>query len=252
MKKTLTSILLFASATIAFGQSIHILHDNVDVTAKEITVPVYKNNEFVTELALKNTTGGDVDYKVSRTILNPPFDPCSYILYCTGIICYGPNNDITFSPPDISTIKANETLPNGPNTYGIAAHYSVCETACADLNVLYRVYNTAAGSKDTATVKIKYTCTNGITEENPALGSLSNAYPNPTNNGFTVKYAMKTFSQSEIAVYDLFGKKVIETKLPKAEGTITINTSSLAPGVYYYSLVVNNQRATTKRLVISE
>lgn len=252
MKKTLTTILL-VSATFAFGQSIHILHDNVDVTGKSISVPVHKDFEFVTELALKNTTSGNIDYQVNRTILNPPLDDCSNILFCTGVQCYGPSNDITWTPADAgSTINANETLPNGPNTYGIAAHYNVCETACADLNVLYRVYKTTAGSKDTAYVTIKYTCSNGITEQNATLGSLSDAYPNPAGANFSVNYAMTTFSKSEIAIYDLFGKKLMETQLPRAEGTITINTSSLTPGVYFYTLLVNNERAATKRLIISE
>ena len=252
MKKILTSILL-ASATFTFGQSIHIFHDNQDVTGKVITVPISKDSEFVTEIALKNTTSSDIHYQVNRTIMNPPLSECSHILFCTGDQCYGPTKTVNWTPPgDGSYIKANQTLPDGPGTFGIAAHYKVCGSKCADLTVKYRVYRLDAGTKDTAIVTIQYTCTNGITEENASLGSLSDAYPNPASANFTVNYTLTTFSKSEIAVYDLFGKKLIETQLPRVEGSVTINTSSLPPGVYFYSLMVANQRAVTKRLVISE
>lgn len=259
MKKTLTTALLLTSATFSFGQSIHILYEQTDVTNKTITVPAMMDENVIAELSLQNTTGDKIDYQVNRTIKNPPLAACASLYFCTGVQCYGPSSAVTWTPNDAgSSIGPHAVLPD-PNThpdslptYGISAHYEVCPEECNDLQVLYRVYKTASGTSDTAFVTINYSCSTGITEENATLGSLSNAYPNPANNSFTVNYSMPVFSKSEIVLYDLFGKKIMETPLTAKEGKITINTSSLAPGVYFYSLLVNNQTAKSKRLVISE
>jgi hypothetical protein len=253
MKKTLTTILLFASATLAFGQSIHIKnHDtNADVTGQTITIKVDKGTKSALELALTNTTSNKLEYVVARTILNPPLpDTCGGLYFCTGVKCYGPVFDTQWESPDTSVLKPNETLPNSDTTYGIAAHYDVCDNVCNNLTVLYTVY-LANKKTDYATVTIKYTCSTGIREEQ-ALGSLSNAYPNPATSSFSVDYSMPVFTKSQIELYDLFGKKLIELPLQKNEGTAIINTSSLAPGVYFYTLMVGTQRAETKRLIISE
>jgi hypothetical protein len=253
MKKTLTSILLFASATLALGQSIHIKNHATgeDVTGKTIAIPVNKGTASILELALTNTTGNELKYIVKRVILNPPMsDNCGELYFCTGSKCYIHDPATEWESPDTIILQPYETLPNDTIAYGIAAHYDVCPSACADLNVLYTVY-LVDKSTDFATVTLKYTCSIGIYEES-ALGKLSNAYPNPASSSFSVDYSMPVFTKSQIEVYDLFGKKLMESSLQKNEGTAIINASSLTPGVYFYSLMVGNQRATTKRLVISE
>lgn len=254
MKKLAPLLLLTtASITASFGQSIHILHDNKDVTNTIIVVPIAKGDGTLTELSLQNKTANKVDYQVNRTILNPPLnDSCASLYYCTGTQCYAPQSAITWTPPDAgSSINANATLPDGPDTYGIAAHYDVCSDICNDLYVLYRVYRTTAGTKDTAFVTIKYVCTTGIDEQKELLGSMSDAYPNPAHANFSLNYKLNVASKSEVAIYDIAGKKVMEQALSKNEGVVTINTAALTPGVYLYSLLINNQAVSTKQLIIT-
>lgn len=254
MKRTLTTVLLFASASLAFAQSIviknHKTHE--DVTGKTINVTVDKGDKSALELSITNKTDKNLEYLVSRTILNPPMsEDCGGLYFCTGIACYGPVADTHWESPDTSVLKPFQTLPDSDTTYGIAAHYDVCPDACADLTVTYRVY-LADNKADFSLVTIKYTCATGIREENATLGTLSNAYPNPANSNFSVDFNMPSFARSQIEVCDLFGKKLIEFPLQKNAGTATINTSSLTPGIYFYTLMVGNQRAVTKRLIISE
>src|SRR4051812_33700071 len=231
MKKIITPLLFVAtSITFSFGQSIHILNKNVDITNQIITVPIAKGNSTITELSLLNKTSKKVDYQVNRTILNAPMkeDSCTSLYFCTGIQCYAPNSETTWTPPDAgSSIDANATLPDTAGTYGIAAHYDMCPSDCNDLYVLYRVYKTTPGSNDTAYVTLKYTCSMGINEQKETLGSISDAYPNPANSSFSLNYRLKASSKSEIVLYDIVGKKVMENVLQKNEGVITINTSSL-------------------------
>jgi hypothetical protein len=253
MKKIFTTAIFSVFTMLVFGQSIHILQDKTDVTNGIITVPVTKGLRSITDLSIVNKTATRFTYQVNRTILNPPMnDTCGGLYFCTGVQCYGPNPSTHWTPADTgSSIGANETLPSDSGTYGVAAHYDVCADACADLYVLYRVYKTKAGTKDTAYVTIKYTCSNGIDENAGSLGSLSNAYPNPACTDFSLNYQVNVSGKSVLAIHDIFGKEIMETVLPKNEGTIRINTSSLAPGVYLYTLLINGQAAATKQLVIT-
>lgn len=255
MKKIFSSLLLLTiSFTFLQAQSIHILYENKDVTNTIITHSIKKGDSTLLDLSLVNKTASGITYQVNRTILNPPMnDACAALYFCTGAQCYTPRSETTWTPKDTgSYIGANATLPNGKDTYGIAAHYDACPDECKDLYVLYRVYKTAPGTKDTAYVTIKYTCSTGINENNALLGSISDAYPNPTNSNFSLSYKLNAATKSELVIYDITGKKIMDAPLSKIEGVITMNTSVLTPGVYLYSLLINNQAVQTKRLVITD
>lgn len=118
--------------------------------------------------------------------------------------------------------------------------------------MLYRVFKTDVGSNDTAYVTIKYTCSTGIQEEKALLGSISDAYPNPTRSDFSLNYKLNSAAKSELVIYDITGKAIMNTLLSKSEGVVTLNTSSLPAGVYLYSLLVNKQAVQTKRLLVVE
>lgn len=238
------------SSIVAVGQSIHILFNNKDVTNTTITSPIAKGESAVVDLSLLNTTDNQIIYKVSRTILNPPFEDCASLYFCTGKQCYAPSSSINWTGPYLDTINAHETLPYDTTRTGLQAHYDVCPDQCHDLKVLYRVYSVAQNAKDTAFITIIYSCATGIAEEKTALGSLSDAYPNPSSNGISVNYALHTSGKNELVVYDLSGKKMIVATLEKMEGSVYLNTSTLRSGVYFYSLLVNGQRAITKQLVV--
>jgi hypothetical protein len=252
MKRIFTLLLALTSLTTAFGQSIKILKGTTDVTNTVITIPVYAFHNFETFLSLKNTTSNTINFQVNRSILNGPMvdDSCASLYYCTGSLCYPPNSDIDWTPAPnpAAVVGPNETLVDAN---GITAHYETCEFSCRDLYVLYRVYNEAPGTKDTAKLTIKYTCgAIGIGEEAAASAFISDAYPNPASTDFSVNYHMNSFAKSEITIADVLGKKIKEVKLTEKEGNVTISTSQLKEGIYFYSLIVNNHVTATRKIVI--
>jgi hypothetical protein len=249
MKRIFTLILAVTSLTAAFGQSIKILNGTTDVTNKTITILASTDSIFENFLSLVNTTSSTVNFKVSRTIINGPMvdDTCAALSFCTGNSCYPPHSDIFWAAPELGTIAAYETLKDAA---GITAHYTTCPDNCRDLYVTYRVYNTNAGTKDTAKITIQYTCATGIHEETAASAFISDAYPNPVSTDFSVSYHMNSFAKSAITITDVLGKKVKEVKLSEKEGVVTINTTQLREGIYFYSLIVNNQVTATKKIVI--
>ncbi len=252
MKRIFTSITLIFSAAAMSGQSLHLLIDKKDVTNTIINVPVAVADQSETQLAILNTTANTINYQVNRTILNPPMnDACASLYFCAGITCYPPNSSITWTPQTSPvTIGPHATMPDGSGTYGVFAHYDVCEDECNDLYVLYRIYNTAPDTKDTAFVTIKYTCTNGIEKHLKDAGSISNAYPNPANHNFSVNYQLNGNTKGELIINDLLGKEIQRIAVNEKEGNVVVNTSQLTAGIYFYSLQVDGSKITTKKVII--
>ena len=81
------------------------------------------------------------------------------------------------------------------------------------------------------------------TQENTSIEGLS-LYPNPVSNG-KVYISTKEDSEKEITIFDVLGKKVLQTQLSSKE----LNVSSLSPGVYIIK-INENQATATRKLII--
>ncbi|MBE0391793.1 T9SS type A sorting domain-containing protein [Flavobacterium sp. PL002] len=71
-----------------------------------------------------------------------------------------------------------------------------------------------------------------------------NLYPNPVSNG-KVYISTKNDAEKQIIIFDLLGKKVLQTTLISKE----LNISSLSPGVYIIKIDEQNATATRKLIV---
>jgi adenylate kinase family enzyme len=71
-----------------------------------------------------------------------------------------------------------------------------------------------------------------------------NLYPNPVTNG-KVYVSTKNDSDKEIIIFDLLGKRVLQTLISSKE----LNVSSLNPGVYIIKINEDNATATRKLIV---
>lgn len=250
MKKILTSILALAFASFTFGQSLRIFDLGIDVTNDTIIVPIVAGDAMVNDLEIHNTTTVAVDFKVGRIIT--PIDSCANVYFCTGTLCYSPQTALVWYPGGASqTIGASAVLPNGPGTYGIAAHYDACPTICNDFFVKYQLYNTLAGSADTSVVTINYVCTPAGINENKQEVS-SSAYPNPSNSFVNINYQVKeSYTSGKIIVYDMLGKQVREISIADKQGMAKLNVEDLMAGIYFYSIVLDNKIIATKKLIVS-
>ncbi len=81
------------------------------------------------------------------------------------------------------------------------------------------------------------------TQETVAIEGL-NLYPNPVNNG-KVFITTKNDFDKEIIIFDVLGKKVLQTQLSSRE----LNVSNLLSGVYI--IKINEKEASaTRKLII--
>jgi hypothetical protein len=80
------------------------------------------------------------------------------------------------------------------------------------------------------------------TQETTSIEGLS-LYPNPVSNG-KVYITSKNDSDKEVIIFDILGKKVLQTMLSSRE----LNISNLSPGVYI--IKINEEAATATRKLI--
>jgi adenylate kinase family enzyme len=69
-------------------------------------------------------------------------------------------------------------------------------------------------------------------------------YPNPITNG-RVYIATKNDAEKEIQIFDVLGKKIVQTQLNTRE----LNISSLSPGVYIIKIREEESTATRKLII---
>jgi hypothetical protein len=80
------------------------------------------------------------------------------------------------------------------------------------------------------------------TQENTSIEGLS-LYPNPVTTG-KVYISSKNDLEKEIIIFDVLGKKVLQTKIDSKE----LNVSNLLPGVYI--IKITEEEATSSRKLI--
>jgi len=71
-----------------------------------------------------------------------------------------------------------------------------------------------------------------------------NLYPNPVSNG-KVYITSKTDSNKEITIFDVLGKKVLQTTISSRE----LGVSNLSPGIYIIKINEGEATATRKLIV---
>ncbi len=80
-------------------------------------------------------------------------------------------------------------------------------------------------------------------QETTTIEGLS-LYPNPVSNG-KVYITSKNDLEKEIVIFDVLGKKVLQTILNSKE----LNVSNLSPGVYIIKISEENVSATRKLII---
>ncbi|MDR0789344.1 MAG: T9SS type A sorting domain-containing protein [Bacteroidales bacterium] len=79
-----------------------------------------------------------------------------------------------------------------------------------------------------------------------------NIYPNPVTTTTCIKYIMPKDCQSpSIIVKNMLGKEVKNVKISGSQsGKVYINTEDLSQGLYFCSIVCDNQTIATKKIVV--
>lgn len=76
--------------------------------------------------------------------------------------------------------------------------------------------------------------------------------PNPTNGIVKITFNLEDQVQGEIGIINNLGNKVKSNAFSGNEGinSITLNLNDLQPGVYFYTLEINNKVMDIKKMII--
>ena len=95
----------------------------------------------------------------------------------------------------------------------------------------------------------------GVEETKKLNIELEQNIPNPFGNSTIINYTLKqNASNVQFKVVDITGKEVLsinEGKKSSGNYTLKLNKTNLSSGIYYYSLIVDEQRLT-KKMIITE
>ena len=257
MRKFLLSLVLVALAGFASAQALVFEQTHnfqpvgpVEPGRFEIIADVNEMMELAFEMDVVNTTDETLSIICTREVIDS--NSIAGNNFCFGN-CFGdatsettvdltPGTPIAFSahfkPYDPATWELLE--PGAEMT----VTYTFTERSLGEWKFeFYFKYDPTAGPYDPIFVEETYSDVN----------IFSNAYPNPANNVVNFDYNMPASANSAaIAIYNMMGQEVIRQDVNVCGSQLSINVSDLTDGIYFYSLIVNNQLVKTNKLVVSK
>lgn len=194
------------------------------------------------------------DYSTSKTIKSKrylnSYTAGQDVYFCFGTNCYSAFTTPEYAPNQTVTLPSGGILPNGAGTYGLKTDFDD-NSVLGNTQVRYTLYD-VNNIADSISIIINYEVSSvGINELMVKNYFLSNASPNPASHITSIKHDFKVLpSTASIKVYNVAGVVVKETNLYSVSGETQIDVSDLESGLYFYSLQVNNQIISTKKLLV--
>jgi hypothetical protein len=113
--------------------------------------------------------------------------------------------------------------------------------------------NNCCNKKTSSTTNRTMQPNNSESSVQEANNWLSQNKPNPFNKETVIEYNVVQDGKASIMIFDMNGKllKTILIKIP-GKGSATIYASDLQPGMYYYTLVVNDNEVDTKKMILTQ
>lgn len=113
--------------------------------------------------------------------------------------------------------------------------------------------NNCCTKKTSSTTNRTITSENTNMISNEADNWLAQNKPNPFNKETVIEYSVIQEGKGSILIFDMNGKllKTIPVKIP-GKGSVTITANDLPAGMYYYTLVVNDNEVDTKKMILTQ
>lgn len=184
----------------------------------------------------RNLTSWNIPFRWQAS-LDPNAQPIEYILHI-----FGNGVDTTISQIDTTTITYNAIDHLQPSTF-YTWYVQATDGTDTTASSTQRTFKTPS-STDVGL----------ITDDYPALYSLTQNYPNPFNPRTTISYSLPQASYVTLKVYDTLGREIVTLadNLKNGAGNyeLLFDASNLPSGVYLYRLQADNFIATRKMMLI--
>ena len=225
----------------AFSQSIQLFYNNEEA-GDTINVFIDRlNDESTIWVSVKNNTNDSLFVTVHKEVLSELEG--SYNTFCLGN-CYDPS---------VTTSPATLDLAAGESSTSEQFHFVYFPAnQFGTTTVKYQFYDERINEIPRDLV-VNYITQNDGIDEQPVTAKVFNAYPNPATSNVTIQYDLVGCTASanpRIVITSLVGNKVFTQPISNANGKTSIDISNLVAGIYFYSLEVNGQIVSTKKLIV--
>ena len=231
--RSIIVLILVAVSTAAWGQSFEVSNDN--------SFSGQIGKEIPGELAIRNLTETPILIGIKR--VESTIGTGQQTWFCINDNCYEPETE---EAPVSIEIAPGETFRGFRSVLsaGLGQGYST---------VKYIVYDKRNPSNEFP-LEVNYSVTDH--SEVSALFSsrqliLNDVYPNPVSDFAIVDYAiLDPESEAKIVIHSVLGSIIGEYKLQPLETNLKINAGTFNPGVYFYTLYIENDGVMTRKLIV--
>lgn len=209
---------------------------------KEIHPP-HPQGKAVARLRLKNNLPEPIILMVRRTKSDIARGHSHY--FCWESTCFDPGavqlpHGVAIAPKAISS-GFSSVLEYGYGTAASTATYAVYPLGHPE-KALYHTFNFASGDK---------TGINSTVYASKTV-NINGFYIGTASEGISVAYdILQPIQQVKITIHNILGNIVGEHPLPPHKHKLRFGTQHLNPGVYFYTLYVNNAGKMTRKFVVN-
>lgn len=225
-----------------------IVDDTITFTHAVDTVnpfPFFEHKNFVNVV---NETSGNITIRVRREEVSIIQGTEDY--FCWNV-CYNAvpaGSRPVWDSPDVVDFAPGDTATgdNDLSVYIVANNKrgeAVYKYTFIDTNDLLGVNNRS--------IFIKYNLTYTTSIDKKKAQQLSfNLYPNPTNNFVNVEFDKSLNQNLSIEIKDILGKHIETIAVPSSAQKMQLDLSSYSKGIYFLSVLDNQQILKTKKLIV--
>jgi len=232
----LVIVSLFLLPLLGFAQSLQVVDTQLSHSVK-------LGEEVRTVIKLQNVSDQAIHVLVRREQVQIGSSQKSF--YCWDNNCVEPESNELIASRLIEPGEIVETF--------VSVLESGLDETISSLKYLF--YNREDPS-DFVSVELSYTVKDQSTNRfmfNSNVMSVSDIYPNPVSDIAFIDYLIyDEETEAKIVFHNVLGRSVSEYTMNPVEQTLKINTLEFKPGVYFYTLYVDNEGKVTKKLVVKK
>ncbi|NQU34867.1 MAG: T9SS type A sorting domain-containing protein [Bacteroidetes bacterium] len=243
MKKILLSLAVILVTVFSINAQSYSLSWEGEALGDTVVLLGDPDAEIVFGALLTNNSANTDTIKIVRRLVKLIPDVSHY--FCWGV-CYQPNLDSIFAPNAYVVLEANQTS----GEFDFSAHYEPLGVIGTS-TVEYTFFNQSDENENIVVVAKFVTSPDGINDNILNNSKVSEIYPNPAENFINLDYELPNeVRQASIKIVNILGSIVKEQQIDTRSNTHRIDISDINGGIYFYSVLINGEALSTKKLIV--